>query len=112
MEYVIIGVVLLVILLAVLKANKKDASMDLNKFNKKYEDKAIGIGNIEDLNDENDFISGAFSYTPAEDNNENDYIIYLFDGSCDDSGYCNHGDFLFAAFNEKTKEVIYKLEDW
>ncbi|MBP3800154.1 MAG: PTS transporter subunit EIIB [Bacilli bacterium] len=31
MEYVIIGVVLLVILLAVLKANKKDASMDLNK---------------------------------------------------------------------------------
>lgn len=31
MEYVIIGVVLLVILLAVIKANKKDASMDLNK---------------------------------------------------------------------------------
>lgn len=31
MEYVIIGIVLLVILLAVLKANKKDASMDLNK---------------------------------------------------------------------------------
>ena len=31
LEYAIIGVVLLVILLAVLKANKKDASMDLNK---------------------------------------------------------------------------------
>lgn len=30
-KYIIIGVVLLVILLAVLKANKKDASMDLNK---------------------------------------------------------------------------------
>lgn len=31
MEYIIIGVVLLVILLAVLKANKKDAGLDLNK---------------------------------------------------------------------------------
>ena len=31
LEYAIIGAVLLVILLAVLKANKKDASMDLNK---------------------------------------------------------------------------------
>lgn len=30
-KYIIIGVVLLIILLAVLKANKKDASMDLNK---------------------------------------------------------------------------------
>lgn len=31
MEYVIIGVVLLIILFAVLKANKKDANIDLNK---------------------------------------------------------------------------------
>ena len=30
-KYIIIGLVLLVILLAVLKANRKDASMDLNK---------------------------------------------------------------------------------
>lgn len=31
MEYVIIGIVLLIILLAVLKASKKDDSIDLNK---------------------------------------------------------------------------------
>lgn len=31
MEYVIIGIVLLIILLAVLKVSKKDASIDLNK---------------------------------------------------------------------------------
>lgn len=31
MQYVIIGVVLLIILLAVLKANSKDAELDLNK---------------------------------------------------------------------------------
>ena len=31
MEYVIIGIVLLIILLAVLKASKKDVSIDLNK---------------------------------------------------------------------------------
>jgi glucose-like phosphotransferase system IIB component len=30
-KYIIIGVVLFIILLAVLKANRKDASMDLNK---------------------------------------------------------------------------------
>ena len=31
MQYIIIGVVLLVILLAILKANKKDANLDFNK---------------------------------------------------------------------------------
>ncbi len=31
MEYIIIGVVLLIVLLAILKATKKDASLDLNK---------------------------------------------------------------------------------
>ena len=31
MQYVIIGVVLLIVLLAVLKANSKDAELDLNK---------------------------------------------------------------------------------
>ena len=31
MEYIIIGVILLVILLAILKANKKDAELDFNK---------------------------------------------------------------------------------
>ena len=31
MEYVIIGIVLLIVLLAILKATKKDASLDLNK---------------------------------------------------------------------------------
>ena len=44
--------------------------------------------------------------------NENDYIIYLVAGECDDSGYCNHGEFLFSAFNEKTNEIIYKSEVW
>lgn len=31
MEYIIIGVILLIILLAILKANKKDVKIDLNK---------------------------------------------------------------------------------
>ena len=31
MEYIIIGIILLIILLAVLKASKKDVSIDLNK---------------------------------------------------------------------------------
>ena len=31
MEYIIIGIILLIILLAILKANKKDVQIDLNK---------------------------------------------------------------------------------
>ncbi len=31
MQYIIIGIVLLIILLAILKANKKDASLDFNR---------------------------------------------------------------------------------
>ncbi len=31
MEYIIIGIILLIILLAILKANKKDAKLDFNK---------------------------------------------------------------------------------
>ena len=47
MEYIIIGIVLLIILLAVLKASKKDVSIDLNKANKEGIQKLGARGIVE-----------------------------------------------------------------
>lgn len=89
-----------------------DKNMTIEEFDNKYKDKAEWVGHINEYNIKRGLLSGAFSNTPAYDNNEEDYIIYLVKSRCDDSGYCNHGNFLLAAFNEKTNEVIFKEEGW
>lgn len=89
-----------------------DKDMTKNKFDEKYKDKAIWIGYKDEYTEKQGLLTGVFAYTPAYYENEEDYIIYLIEGRCDDSGYCNHGDFLIAAFNEKTKEVVFSSEQW
>lgn len=89
-----------------------DNNMTIEKFDKKYSSKAEWIGYLNNYNEKEGLLNGAFFNTPADDKNEDDYIIYLVDSHCDDSGYCNHGSFLFTSFNEKTKEVIFKSEVW
>lgn len=89
-----------------------DDSMTKEKFDKEYKNKSIWIGHKEEYTEKDGLLSAVFAYTPAYYENENDYIIYLIEGSCDDSGYCNHGDFLIAAFNEKTNEIVFSSEQW
>ena len=89
-----------------------DKNMTLSMFDKKYKDKAEWIGHIKEYNEKEGLLAAAFSSTPANYNNEDDYIIYLVDSDCDKSGYCNHGYFLLVAYNEKTHEVIYASESW
>lgn len=89
-----------------------DKNMTLNEFDKKYKKQAEWIGHIDNYKEKTGLLSGAFHYTPSEYKNENDYVIYLIKGKCDASGYCNHGYFLMAAFNEKTHQVVYSTEDW
>ena len=89
-----------------------DKNMTLDEFDKKHKKQAEWIGHIDDYKEKTGLLSGAFYYTPSEHKNENDYVIYLIKGRCDDSGYCNHGDFLMAAFNEKTHQVVYSTETW
>lgn len=92
-------------------------NMTINKFDKKYKNKAIWIGHKNEYNEKQGLLTsdlvmfeeGAYNRRTSH---ENDFIIYLIKGKCDDSGYCNHGEYLLAAFNEKTKEVIYKSEIW
>lgn len=89
-----------------------DKNMTIDKFDKVYKSKAEWIGHAKDYNEKKGLLAGGFSNTPAEYKNDDDYVIYLVESRCDNSGYCNHGDFLFVAFNEKTNEVIFKSEDW
>lgn len=89
-----------------------DKNMTMEKFDNNYKEKAIWIGHKKEYNEKEGLLVGTFSYTPAEYKNEEDFIIYLVDGECDDSGYCNHGKFLLAAYNEKTNEVIFRAEYW
>ena len=89
-----------------------DNKMTDEIFMKKYKNKAIWIGHIDEYTDKKGLLSGVFNDTPAHDKNTNDYTIYLMDGDCDNSGYCNHGNYIIAAFNKKTYEVIFSSEQW
>lgn len=89
-----------------------DNKMTDEIFMKKYKNKAIWIGHIDEYTDKKGLLSGVFNNTPAHDKNTYDYTIYLMDGDCDNSGYCNHGNYIIAVFNKKTHEVIFSSEQW
>ena len=52
-----------------------DKNMTIDKFDKKYRFKAEWIGHINEYNEKNGLLSGAFSNTPSQYKNENDYSI-------------------------------------
>lgn len=89
-----------------------DDNMTKEKFDKEYKNKAIWIGHKKEYTEKNGLLSGAFIYTPSYYENEDNYTIYLIEGRCDDSDYCNHVDFLLAAFNEETNEVVFCSKQW
>lgn len=89
-----------------------DKNMTTYKFDEKYNEKAVWSGHKNEYTEKNGLLTSVFLNTPANFKNEDDYIIYLIEGKCDDSGYCNHGDFLIAAYNEKTNEIIFRSEQW
>ena len=91
-----------------------DDSLTKEEFDKKYKEKAKWIGYIDDYvaeyNENHGSLSTAFDYTSTI--NSEDFLIYLIEDGCDDSGYCRHGRFSFAAFNEEKNEVIYRFSKW
>lgn len=87
-------------------------NMTLNEFDKKYKKQAEWVGHLKDYKENEGLLNGVFYNTPSEYENENDYVIYLIKGECDDSGYCNHGHYILSAFNEKTYQVVYSAEYW
>ena len=89
-----------------------DKDMTILNFDKMYKDKAVWIGHIKEYDDENGVLSGALSDEILENEDKDDYIIYLVNNNCDKSGYCNHGNVLLVAFNEDTKAILFKAEVW
>ena len=74
-------------------------------------EKAIWIGTLNEYT-ENHGLLDQNIFNSLTTSNINDFIIYLIDGKCDNSGYCNHGIFLLGAINQKTNEVIYSYHNW
>lgn len=89
-----------------------DKKMTLTNFDKKYKEQAEWVGHLDEYEEKSGLLSSAFHSTPSEYKNENDYVIYLINSKCDDSGWCNHGSYMIAAFNEKTHQVVYSSETW
>lgn len=89
-----------------------DKDMTLDKFDKQYKKLAVWIGHKEEYTEKEGLLTSAFSFTPVKYINEEAYIIYLIKGKCDNSGYCNHGEFSFVAYNDETNEVIFRAASW
>lgn len=83
-----------------------DPDLDVETFKTTYSEKALKTSYV----DNNKF--GIFSHTPVEEKNKKYFYIYVIQDRCDDSGYCNHGEYLIVAINENTKEIIYKGAYW
>lgn len=89
-----------------------DKNLTKEEFDKRYREKAIWIGHKSEYTEKSGLLAGAFSFTPVDYSDEDNYIVYLIVGNCDDSGYCNHGEFLFVAYKEETHEVVFRAEFW
>lgn len=90
----------------------KDKSLTASIVDEKYKSKSIWIGNYQ--NEEipeavnEDHLFSNLSIDGKIDN----FTIYVYEARCDDSGWCNHGEYMLVAYNDITKEIIYKEENW
>lgn len=88
-----------------------DQNMTEDKFDKLYKNKSEWSGSINDYNKQEGLLSEMFNFVFIKSNKE-DFIIYLIEGNCDESGYCNHGNYIVTAINKNTKEIIYEYSSW
>ena len=90
----------------------KDDSLTSSIVEEKYKSKSTWIGNAdsEEVPEAvNDY--GLFSNISINGKKEN-FILYVNSARCDNSGYCNHGEYILVAYNDITKEIIFKEEHW
>lgn len=88
-----------------------DPNMTFEKFDKLYKNKSEWTGSIKEYNEKEGLLSGIFNSIAIKSDKEN-FKIYLIEGKCDKSGYCNHGNYWVTAINKDTKEIIYKYSNW
>lgn len=89
-----------------------DDKMDLKTFDKLYRKKAKWVGYLSENKEKENLLDGFLINTPISEKNKDSFQIYLIKGNCDDSGYCNHGNYLIASMNPETKEVIFSSKEW
>ena len=69
---------------------------------------AEGIMIGKDYNKENHSLTSIFFNQENKDN----FLIYLIEDKCYKKSSCNHGNLSFVALNEVTKEVVYESKYW
>ena len=85
-----------------------DKNLNQEDFQKKYQSQSIWIGYYKDYNKENHSLTSIFFNQENKDN----FLIYLIEDKCYKKSSCNHGNLSFVAINEITKEVIYESKYW
>ena len=85
-----------------------DKNLSQEDFQKKYQSQSIWIGYYKDYNKENHSLTSIFFNQENKDN----FLIYLIEDKCYKKSSCNHGNLSFVAINEITKEVIYESKYW
>lgn len=85
-----------------------DKNLNQEDFQKKYQSQSIWIGYYKDYNKENHSLTSNFFNQENKDN----FLIYLIEDKCYKKSSCNHGNLSFVAINEITKEVIYESKYW
>ena len=86
-------------------------SSHLKDLESTLKEKTIWTGTLNEYTENPELLdNNIFNFLTSS--NINDFLIYLIDGECDDSGYCNHGIFLLVAINSNTNEIIYSYHNW
>lgn len=85
----------------------------IQEYISKYEEKAKYTSLNYEPDRETGYLPNDYIYTPYEyEKLPQEFVIYYLEQGCDDSGYCNHGEYTIVAINDATNEVIFKNEDW
>ena len=90
-----------------------DNSLKQESVDKKYKNKSIWFGKINGNNKpQGSPDSLNIFWVQGTKGKESDFIMYVMKAKCYKPDSCNHGEFIIVAYNDKTKEIIYKEEDW
>lgn len=90
----------------------KDNSLSQKIVDEKYKSKSIWIGTTQNKEIPEAVDVDNLLERISIDGKKENFTIYVNYARCDDSGYCNHGEYILVAYNDITKEIIFKQEHW
>lgn len=84
---------------------------EIQNYKKKYENNSKWINNYNLLNNDYYFLKNRKNEELFQGDIEN-IKVYFLDGRCDNSGYCNHGEYNAIFINEKNNSIMFNYEKW